>query len=192
MAIDRKRAEQIVKEYYDDIYYFCCLKLQEKEEARDITQEVFLLFFEKLKTLDDDKLKAWLYSVSRNKINDKFRERKKEQKIISIDDDNGHNIFNRTEYSYKISDEDFEEDAKTDWDKYDEAEKKILSILTKEERELFFRVFVKREKKEAMADEMNITENNLYTKIYRLRKKIRKYMGYLALFVNILIFKINF
>ena len=192
MAIDRKRAEQIVKEYYDDIYYFCCLKLQDKEEARDITQEVFLLFFEKLKTLDDDKLKAWLYSVSRNKINDKFRERKKEQKIISIDDDNGHNIFNRTEYSYKISDEDFEEDAKTDWDKYDEAEKKILSILTKEERELFFRVFVKREKKEAMADEMNITENNLYTKIYRLRKKIRKYMGYLALFVNILIFKINF
>ncbi len=192
MAIDRKRAEQIVKEYYDDIYYFCCLKLQDKEEARDITQEVFLLFFEKLKTLDDDKLKAWLYSVSRNKINDKFRERKKEQKIISIDDDNGHNIFNRTEYSYKISDEDFEEDAKTDWDKYDEAEKKILSILTKEERELFFRVFVKREKKEAMADEMNITENNLYTKIYRLRKKIRKYMGYMALFVNILIFKINF
>lgn len=192
MAIDRKRAEQIVKEYYDDIYYFCCLKLQDKEEARDITQEVFLLFFEKLKTLDDDKLKAWLYSVSRNKINDKFRERKKEQKIISIDDDNGYNIFNRTEYSYKISDEDFEEDAKTDWDKYDEAEKKILSILTKEERELFFRVFVKREKKEAMADEMNITENNLYTKIYRLRKKIRKYMGYLALFVNILIFKINF
>ena len=192
MAIDRKRAEQIVKEYYDDIYYFCCLKLQDKEEARDITQEVFLLFFEKLKTLDDDKLKAWLYSVSRNKINDKFRERKKEQKIISIDDDNGYNIFNRTEYSYKISDEDFEEDAKTDWDKYDEAEKKILSILTKEERELFFRVFVKREKKEAMADEMNITENNLYTKIYRLRKKIRKYMGYMALFVNILIFKINF
>lgn len=192
MAIDRKRAEQIVKEYYDDIYYFCCLKLQDKDEARDITQEVFLLFFEKLKTLDDDKLKAWLYSVSRNKINDKFRERKKEQKIISIDDDNGHNIFNRTEYSYKISDEDFEEDAKTDWDKYDEAEKKILSILTKEERELFFRVFVKREKKEAMADEMNITENNLYTKIYRLRKKIRKYMGYMALFVNILIFKINF
>ena len=192
MAIDRKRAEQIVKEYYDDIYYFCCLKLQDKEEARDITQEVFLLFFEKLKTLDDDKLKAWLYSVSRNKINDKFRERKKEQKIISIDDDNGHNIFNRTEYSYKISDEDFEEDAKTDWDKYDEAEKKILSILTKEEQELFFKVFVKREKKEKTAEELNITENNLYTKIYRLRKKIRKHMGYMSLFVNIFIFKTFF
>lgn len=192
MAIDRKRAEQIVKEYYDDIYYFCCLKLQDNEEAKDVTQEVFLLFLEKIKTLEDYKLKSWLYSVAGNKISDKYRERKKNQKIVSIDDGNGSEIFNKTEYSYKIDDADFEEDKKNEYDEYDEVEKKILSILTKEEQELFFKVFVKREKKEKTAEELNITENNLYTKIYRLRKKIRKHMGYMSLFVNIFIFKTFF
>lgn len=63
--------------YLDEIYRYIFFKLgQEKQVAEDITQEVFLKAFEKIKKFKNKKrggFRAWLYAVARNQTIDYLR-----------------------------------------------------------------------------------------------------------------------
>lgn len=59
--------EEIIREYYDDIYKYCYWKIRNRTEAQDITQETFLHFIQSLSTyVDQGKPKALLYTIARN------------------------------------------------------------------------------------------------------------------------------
>ena len=81
--ISFKRAEEIAETYYDDIYRFCFSRIHNEEDASDVTQDVFLLFQEKYDGLNDEKIRAWLFSVANNKIKEKSRETaERERRLI--------------------------------------------------------------------------------------------------------------
>ena len=59
--------EEIIGEYYDDIYKYCYWRIKNSTEAQDITQETFLRFMQNLSTyIDMGKPKALLYTIARN------------------------------------------------------------------------------------------------------------------------------
>lgn len=57
------------KAYSKNIFKFCRFKTSNKQEAEDITSEVFLDLFGQNLTHEKE-VKAWLYKVARNKIYD--------------------------------------------------------------------------------------------------------------------------
>lgn len=63
--------------YADDIYRFCVLKVSNREQAQDLTQEVFMRFWQTLR--DGTELKnerAFLYTLARNLVIDWYRKKK--------------------------------------------------------------------------------------------------------------------
>ncbi len=63
-----------IKEYYIAIYKFIAPRVRSKEDAQELTQEVFGAASRKKGDLQDDtKIASWLYSIARNKIIDYYR-----------------------------------------------------------------------------------------------------------------------
>ena len=59
--------EEIIREYYDDIYKYCYWKIKNSTDAQDITQETFLRFIQNfVNYVDMGKPKALLYTIARN------------------------------------------------------------------------------------------------------------------------------
>jgi RNA polymerase sigma-70 factor (ECF subfamily) len=75
----------IWNEYKDQLLDFIRKKIKNNAEADDILQEVFIKILSKIDTLkDSDKLKSWLFQITRNTIIDHYREQQKGNKIDFI------------------------------------------------------------------------------------------------------------
>ena len=76
----KKREEEfaeIYEKYHNDIFRFCMLKLSDRETSLDITQEVFLRFWERfLEKEEHENVRAFLYQIARNLIIDFYKKKK--------------------------------------------------------------------------------------------------------------------
>ncbi len=73
----------IWKEYHDQLFAFILSRVKDHTEAEDILQDVFVKTLDKIDSLQDsEKLKSWLYTITRNAINDHFRKKQKENFIL--------------------------------------------------------------------------------------------------------------
>jgi RNA polymerase sigma-70 factor (ECF subfamily) len=81
----------IWKEYHDQLLDFIRKKVKDSADAEDILQEVFIKILSKIDTLkDSDKLKSWLFQITRNTIIDHYREAQKGKKVdftFSLEED---------------------------------------------------------------------------------------------------------
>ncbi len=71
----RQAAERLVERYYDEIYDFVCRQTGQKEEAMDLTQNIFLAVLRALPAYDPRKaaFRTWLYRIAANKVIDARR-----------------------------------------------------------------------------------------------------------------------
>ncbi len=75
--------ESNYNKYFKDIYRYVYSFTNNKENAEDITSEVFSIAYDKLqqnKYIEKGKFKSWLFKISINVINNKFRIKKYEIK----------------------------------------------------------------------------------------------------------------
>ncbi|MFZ2414925.1 MAG: sigma-70 family RNA polymerase sigma factor [Minisyncoccia bacterium] len=90
--MDSQEFSKIYDTYVEKIYRFVYLRINSKEEAQDITSQVFLNFLSKsnkitkLNTEDVVSLQAFLYRIAKNLVIDTYR--KKGQVTFSLDDEN--------------------------------------------------------------------------------------------------------
>ena len=97
---DEEAFAQLYEEYFDKIYRYVALKVGDKMEAEDITQQVFL---KAIKSISSFKWKgfpfsAWLYRIAHNQIVDYFRKSKKQVSVtldesLAADDDDPAEVF---------------------------------------------------------------------------------------------------
>ncbi len=168
--INKKMAEAIAVKYYDDVYRYCFSHLGCNEiDTEDITQEVFLVFQEKCEELDVANIKAWLIKTARNKVHEHFRAVKKDDVLVSFEDKlmsfEEYDICSRLDERLPISNEEIE--------KYKEL---LLKGLTKNEQELYRKIFVEKKKHKEIAEEFNTSEKAVTVRCLRLRKKIMTLM----------------
>ena len=78
---------QIYESYFPPIYQFIRLRVNDREQARDIAQDVFSSLFVALRgrTAPQKSLRAWLFRVARNKIYDHYGE-KKQFPVTTLDE----------------------------------------------------------------------------------------------------------
>lgn len=71
--------------YQPKLFRFIFLKVSQREEAEDLTHQVFLSAWQNIEMFEDQglPLASWLYKIARNKVIDFYRTKKQ---IISIDD----------------------------------------------------------------------------------------------------------
>jgi RNA polymerase sigma-70 factor (ECF subfamily) len=74
---DKRALEILIKRYLKAIYNFA-YKYVGKEEAEDVTQEVFLKMWRNLKKFKKEKnFQSWLWTIARNTCFDFLRKKKK-------------------------------------------------------------------------------------------------------------------
>lgn len=72
-----------LKEQYDKIFRFCCLRVHNRETAEDITQETFLRFLENPQYNAISEQIKILYTIAGNLCTDEFRRKQ----IVPLPDD---------------------------------------------------------------------------------------------------------
>lgn len=75
---DPQAADQLIRAHYDEIYRFAYRQTGHKEDAMDLTQEIFLAVLRALPTYDRKKsaFRTWLFRVAANKSIDARRRAK--------------------------------------------------------------------------------------------------------------------
>lgn len=71
--------QQAIEQYRQRIYSFAHYSLRAREDAEDVTQEVFIKLWRHWQKIDHEKLNAWLMRVAHNAVVDHVRRRKNQQ-----------------------------------------------------------------------------------------------------------------
>lgn len=74
--------ENSIKQFYDPIYNFILKRVNNVQDAQDLTQEVFYKL-SKSKHSEVDHVKSWVYTIAKNTITDYYR--KKKQVMVDIE-----------------------------------------------------------------------------------------------------------
>lgn len=149
--------------YYEQIFRFVYQRMDDKEQAFDVTQQVFVKAMEKLPKYEFKGVPfaSWLYRIASNEVIDLFR-KEKAYRTVNIDSVNVYGIMEEMQES-----------------KIDELHDKIVSIISdlpEEELQMIeMRFFEKRSFKE-IAEILEMTENNAKVKTYRILDKLKKIM----------------
>lgn len=87
--ISQNNTQQIWESFSNKLKRFIKSKVDNKSDAEDILQEVFLKIHKNINTLDDKKkLPAWIYSITRNSITDFYRKKGIVKKVPYLDNIN--------------------------------------------------------------------------------------------------------
>jgi RNA polymerase sigma-70 factor (ECF subfamily) len=84
---DSEAFGQLYDHYEEQIYRFIYLKTGQKEDAEDLTHQVFLQAFRKIKDYKDFgfPFSSWLYRIARNEVIDFYRSKKTNIPLEDVD-----------------------------------------------------------------------------------------------------------
>jgi RNA polymerase sigma-70 factor (ECF subfamily) len=152
--------EPLYNQYFEQVFRFVYQRVNSKDEASDITSQVFLKALLNIKKFEIRKVpfSAWLYRIAINEISSYYSLTKK-NRVVNIDTAQLGNIFDDSEIN----------------DNEERIEKiaHALKHLTGNDILLIeMRFFEDRPFKE-IADILKMTENNAKVKVYRLIDKLK-------------------
>lgn len=83
-----ERAFSVLYEHYKPLVFSICLRIGKSPDlAEDLTQEIFVTVFKKLKTFAfDSQLSTWLYRIAVNQVLMYFRSNKKRLQFLTVDE----------------------------------------------------------------------------------------------------------
>lgn len=143
--------QEVWSKYSSDLKQFIISKVKEPTLADDILQDSFIKIHTKLHTLKDlNKLKPWLFSITRNSIQDYFKQSKK-------------TVDKSLEIEYEL-----EDNSHTEKD----CLRGILSSLPKKYRDPIFLSDIKGLKQAEVAKQLNQNLTTTKSQIQRARKLI--------------------
>lgn len=142
---------EIAEQYYNAIYKYCCVRLDNEHAAKDCTQEVFLILYGKMDKLKlSENVRAWLYRTADNVMKNY---RRKNKITVSLDD-----LDETTEDSYSV-------------------ETPFEDIISKDEYKLLDDYYIKGEDIGHISKKLGISKAAVSQRIHRIKAKIeKKYM----------------
>ncbi len=158
---DPSKFAGLYDKYYEQIFRYIYQRVDDKEQAFDATQQVFIKALESLHKYEfrGVPFASWLYRIASSEVNNVYRAQK--QRTVNIDSVGVYGVM--------------EEMEETKIDKYHD---KIVEIIGQELPEdelqlIEMRFFEKRSFKE-IGEILNVTENNAKVKTYRILEKLKK------------------
>jgi RNA polymerase sigma-70 factor (ECF subfamily) len=160
--------QELMTMFQEDIYRLVYYRTYSRMDAEDITQEVFVQAYRKLKSLKETQsFRAWLYTIAVNRCNDFLRKKKylsmlqfksaQEQEFMKEDQDMSQ------EYNEPLAKEKFWSQVRT-----------LLGKLSSMEREVFTLRFMDHQDINEIAAILDKSESTVKTHLYRALDKMRK------------------
>lgn len=152
----------LVNQYKDLVFTLAYKMLKNKEEAEEVSQDVFIKIFNSLnKFKGESKFSTWIYKITYNTCLDKLKKSKKENSVIYIEDFNEHQVKSIENILESI-------DEKERNQKIQEC----LQLLPSEEAFLLTLYYFDDQSIEDIAKVIDCNANNVKIKLFRSRKKL--------------------
>lgn len=160
----RNAADELISNYYKEIYVYVFKQTSDKETSMDLTQEIFISMLKSLHSFDENKssFRTWLYRISTNKVVDYFRSKnyKYTTLVETIED---RQIEDTTDFTVNL-------EHKEDVEKI----QAIVNKLSSEYQEIFrLKIFLESTFLE-ISKILELSESTVKTKYYSIIKKIKK------------------
>lgn len=152
-----------VHQYQDRVYGFASAYLKDDTAAKDITQEVFIRYWDHYDDVDNDRAIAWLMRVTRNACIDLLRKRQTRRKSVTVDSENLDRApAERSSPHADAEAADFERNLDEALDNIDEPYRSVVMM-----RE------VQNMKYKEISEALDMPMNTVKVYIHRGRKKLR-------------------
>ena len=139
-----------------------------REDAEDLTQDIFVKAFESLKNYRGDcQFVTWIYRIAYNMTNSALRKSKQRQEFLPTDENTPEPAD--TDSSFDFADEEERDERIEDL-------QLALSWLTTEERVLITLFYYDNKSIEDCAYITGLSEANIKVRLHRIRKKLSSYI----------------
>jgi RNA polymerase sigma-70 factor (ECF subfamily) len=161
LAGDRAGFDLIYNTYFPRVYRFALKRLGDPGEAEDVAQDVFMAVFRSLSSYQgDSSLLVWIFGVTRNTVNRRFRRRR--ARLEPLD-----------ERVAEVAGDEAPADAATDARRIlDRCEAVIERELTPLQRRIFHLKHLRRQSIRTIADTLGKSEDAVKANLYRMRQAL--------------------
>lgn len=162
---NKKQADEQLRQAYDTysekIARFCNIKLKNRNEAEDCVQECFMVFYKRiLRGEEIENTSAFLYKIADNLVKTQWRQDKKANNIVSLD-----------ELAETLVASDIIDCSNID---FDSCAEKIISILDEKEQLIYKLKYTEGKSIAEIAEELNISFDTTAKRLSRLRQKVKE------------------
>lgn len=161
--------DEIYKTYRTDVYKISLYYTKDEHIAQDITQDVFYQFYCHFENVNSEYVHAYLLRASRNLSYNWLRDRKREGQGEYIE-----NVPEEKVPRYSVENDYIKEEQ-------NRSNKEFIDIIMEELREeneswynILNWIYCLEKSHEEVCDELNVTRDVLYSKLYRAKRWIRK------------------
>ncbi len=160
----REHFELLYETYFPRVFRFALKRLGDAGEAEDVTQEVFITVFRCLHSFaGNSTLLVWIFGITRNKVNRRFRGRR--PRLESIDDG----------VSAELAGDDVPTDRAVDARRMlSRCEAVIEQELTPLQRRIFHLKHLRRQPIRAIARALGKSEDAVKANLYRMRRALEQ------------------
>lgn len=166
---DRKAADELVSQYYREVYAFAYRQTSDMDLAMDLTQEIFIAALKGIPSFDEKKagFRTWLYSIASNKITDHYRSRYHRQLESEVYGEQLEMISGSYEPEEEMIQKLYEE----------QMIQKVMQVIV-QFGDAWVRIFQMKlfldKTFEEIATELNLSENTVKTRYYSMLKQLRR------------------
>jgi RNA polymerase sigma-70 factor (ECF subfamily) len=162
LAGSREHFETLYAAYFPRVYRFALKRLGDPGEAEDVTQEVFFTVFQALPSFaGDSTLLVWIFGITRNKVNRRFR--RPRPRLEPIDDPSS------VEFGSADAPSDETVDARRILDR---CERVIERDFTPLQRRIFHLKHLRRQSIRTIARTLGKSEDAIKANLYRIRRTL--------------------
>jgi RNA polymerase sigma-70 factor (ECF subfamily) len=158
----REHFDELYETYFRRVYRFALKRLRDPAEAEDVTQEVFETIFRVLPSYrGDSSLLVWIFGISRNKVNRRFRGLR--PRLESLEDSGADQLV------ADVAPTDAAVDARRLLHRCDEV---VCHRLTPLQRRIFHLKHLRRQPIREIAQALGKSEDAIKANLYRMRRAL--------------------
>ncbi len=157
---DSKQFGPLYNKYFEPVFRFVYQRVDQKQNAADLTSQVFLKAMLNLSKYEHRGLpfSSWLFRIAKNELADQFR-RKKAERVVNVETDSLREMM-----------VEMKEDR---YEMYHGKLAKLMTDLRDEDLDMIEMRFFEKRSFQEIGGIMEITENNAKVKLYRLLDRMK-------------------
>ena len=156
-----KQAYKVLFERYGPRLYLFALKyLKEKEDAKDLLNEVFLKLWENRQNLrSNSSMKAYLFTIAYNNIRQRFLKKVREEKYVRA-------------FAEEYLSDSSKEEEQLDYQLFVDKINQIIGLLPPRRREIFILSYKEELKNQQIAEKLGLSDHHIKKQLVIARKFI--------------------
>ncbi|WP_277235354.1 sigma-70 family RNA polymerase sigma factor [Phocaeicola salanitronis] len=162
-----KLSDRLITEYYEEyrqsVFFYICRRIENRDDAEDLTQDAFLRLLEYRMMIRRDTLKYFIFTIVRNLLNDYLRRYYKRQEI--------------DRYLYDtLPVTTVEPESRMVADELRRLESRRVSALPEQRRKVYIMSRFQDKSAEDIAEELKLSQRTVENHLFISRREVREFI----------------